>query len=487
MSKTTLLYKDIAPGADTDAAVSAPSSQGFTDPTQLPFGTSEAPALTCELNQWGLDGTFILAEEIEPAFWSTEMSGADGSFASGQEPVITIVFDEQYSSVGISFRFDTPTGGFCSALNIKWYQQDVLREDVDFAPDAVEYFCQKKVTSYDKLVITIKKTNLPYRYAKIDHIIFGLHRSFGMSELRSASAVNEMNLISTELPSSTLNWTLDSREDVDFMFQLKQPVEISNDDRLIGVYYVSSYSRKSRRIYPITCCDAIGVLGDIPFGGGVYTAASAKALVVELASPFEVEFDADVQDMQLTGVIKSGTRRSALQQVLFAWGECASTDGRASIRIFTPGVEPKVISANQTFLGTTVNTDAIVTQVQVVAHTYTASTNGTVTINGTKYEDTEEIFSVSNPDVTATDKQNIKKISDATLVSPAIAQAVAQRVYEYYSRRNTNKAKIVYNGEKLGDCLTIPNSWGSANTGNLAKMEIKLSNTVVYSSESKGV
>ena len=101
--------------------------------------------------------------------------------------------------------------------------------------------------------------------------------------------------------------------------------------------------------------------------------------------------------------------------------------------------------------------------------------------------DTEEVFSVSNPDVTATDKQNIKKISDATLVSPAIAPAVAQRVYEYYLRRNTNKSKIVYNGEKLGDCLTIPNSWGSANTGNLAKMEIKLSNTVVYSSESKGV
>lgn len=94
---------------------------------------------------------------------------------------------------------------------------------------------------------------------------------------------------------------------------------------------------------------------------------------------------------------------------------------------------------------------------------------------------------MSNPDVTATDKQNIKKISDATLVSPAIAPAVAQRVYEYYLRRNTNKSKIVYNGEKLGDCLTIPNSWGSANTGNLAKMEIKLSNTVVYSSESKGV
>ena len=296
MSKTTLLYKDIAPGAALDATVTAPTAQDRSALAQLPSGTVEEPAATGELNQWGMDGAFVLASEISPAFWSEAMSGADGSFAVGSEPQITITFSKQYSSVGISFRFDTATGGYCSELNIKWYQGSTLKADQDFTPNAVEYFCQKRVESYNKLLLTFKKTNLPYRYAKIDHVIFGVHRSFGMSELRKASAVNEIDLSSTKLPGSKLSWTLDSRDDIEYMFQLKQPVEVRNNDTLVGVYYIDSYKRTSSRVYPIECCDAIGVLNDMSFAGGVYSGKSAKALIAELAAPFEVEFDAGERD-----------------------------------------------------------------------------------------------------------------------------------------------------------------------------------------------
>ena len=169
----------------------------------------------------------------------------------------------------------------------------------------MEYFCQKRVESYNKLLLTFKKTNLPYRYAKIDHVIFGVHRSFGMSELRKASAVNEIDLSSTKLPGSKLSWTLDSRDDIEYMFQLKQPVEVRNNDTLVGVYYIDSYKRTSSRVYPIECCDAIGVLNDMSFAGGVYSGKSAKALIAELAAPFEVEFDAGVTDMNVTGISTS--------------------------------------------------------------------------------------------------------------------------------------------------------------------------------------
>ena len=155
MSKTTLLYKDVAPGAALDAAVTAPAAQTRSVLTELPGGTTEEPAATGELNQWGLDGSFVLASEVSPAFWSEAMSGADGSFAAGTEPQITITFSQQYSSVGISFRFDSATGGYCSALNIKWYQGSALKADQDFTPDAVEYFCQKRVESYNKLILTV--------------------------------------------------------------------------------------------------------------------------------------------------------------------------------------------------------------------------------------------------------------------------------------------------------------------------------------------
>ena len=487
MSKTTLLYKDVAPGADLDATVAAPTAQARSDLTKLPSGSTEAPAITCELNQYGLDGAFVLASGISPAFWSEAMSGADGSFAEGSEPQITITFSKQYSSLGISFRFDSATGGYCSSLNIKWYQGDTLKADQDFTPDRVEYFCQKKVESYNKLVLTFKKTNLPHRYAKIDHVIFGVHRSFGMSELRNASAVNEIDLSRTTLPSSKLSWTLDTRDNIEYMFQLKQPVEIRNNTTLIGVYYIDSFKRTSSRLYPIECCDAIGVLNDITFDGGVYSGKSAKTLIAELAAPFEVVFDTDVEDLSVTGILKAGTRRTAIQQLLFVWGYCVSTDGRAELRVFSPGTEAETVPKVRTFPGVSVSTAAVVTEVQVTAHTYAAAENGSVEINGVKYSDSKTVYSVKNPNVTATDKQKVVKIADATLVSPSVGQAVAQRLYEYHQRRNTGKAEIVFTGEQLGDRLSVPNSYGGNTVGNLTKMEIKLSNTVVFTGEVKGV
>ena len=145
----------------------------------------------------------------------------------------------------------------------------------------------------------------------------------------------------------------------------------------------------------------------------------------------------------------------------------------------------ETIPQDRTFTGASVKTSSVVTKVSVVAHTYAASSSGDVEINGQKYTDTKTVYSVSNPDVIATDKVNVKEIKDATLVSTNIGQATAQRVYDYYQRRDAISAKIVYDGEKLGDCVSIYTPWGTLLTGNLNKMDITLSNTVVYKAEVK--
>ena len=130
---------------------------------------------------------------------------------------------------------------------------------------------------------------------------------------------------------------------------------------------------------------------------------------------------------------------------------------------------------------------SIVTAVKVTAHAYTQDANGSVDIGGTRYKDTTTVYTVTNPDVTATDKPNVVEVTGATLVSATIGQSTAQRVYDYYQRRSTNRAKIVWDGEMLGDSVTVPNAWGGTTTGNLTKMEIKLSNTVAANCEVLGV
>lgn len=481
MSKTTITYKDIAPGA---AGVAAFQSGGATDFSRV--GTLRAenetqPFSTLELNNWPLDGKSMIYNGEAVPFWSSALSGADCAFTS--PPALEIALPGLYSSLGFTLIFDQTVGNFCSEVNIKWYRQSELKADADFRPDKNTYFCQKKVEAYDRVVITFKKTWLPFRRVKLQQIIFGIIRKFGMTEIRSAKITNQTNLISAEVPISTLSWTLDSRDDIDFMFQLKQPVEVQNDDFLIGVYYINEHKRTAKTVYNLSCQDAIGVLDGDTFSGGVYTNYSAKQLLLDIvAGSFDVDFST-VEDAQLTGIIQPASRRGAIQQVAFAWGVCIATDGGGVVRVFKLDNSAEEIGPDRTYIGATVETSAIVTEVRVTAHTYTQSANGNVEINGIKYNDVQTVYTVANPDVITSDKQNVKEIKEATLVSPAIGQSTAQRVYDYYARRNTARAKIVWEGELLGDCVTLPNSWGDLSTGNISKMDYVLSNTVAASLE----
>lgn len=110
MSRTTILYKDIAPGAEEDASVSTTAVESFSNPSLLPSGVTPAPTITCELNHWGLDGKYKLMENEPIAFWSAEMSGDDCIFQN--KPVITVDFDQQYSSVGLTLVFDSASGDY---------------------------------------------------------------------------------------------------------------------------------------------------------------------------------------------------------------------------------------------------------------------------------------------------------------------------------------------------------------------------------------
>lgn len=480
MSKTHIIYKDVAPGADEDAAVSTNRAQPFSTLT-LPFGVDHDPISTCELNAWGLNGTFDMVDGHQVAFWSTSQSGADCLFTA--QPVITILFDNQYSSTGISFVFDE--NDWCDLVNVQWWQQSTLKADVDFTPNSPSYFCKQKVLSYDKIVITLKRTRLPHHFAKLDKIYFGVYRRFGMSELRQGhvSISNAVDLLSLELPVSTLDWRLDSEEDADYLFQFKQPVEVYNDNNLICAYYIDT-SDRTGNLYDIHCFDAFGVLDESPFAGGVYTNKSAIELFTEIVGD-DFELDITAPDVAVTGAILPGTRRTAAQQVLFRWGAVAATDGSTKIRVFLPedSADPADLGTARTFPGVRVGTDSAVTAVNVTAHSYAQNANGDVTIGGVKYLDTRTVYTVVNPNATASDRANVKSITDATLVSPDAAQEVAQRVFAFYDRRDTVRPKIVWRGEKLGQRVSVPNGCGGTATGHLVKMEIRLSNTVVADSE----
>lgn len=474
-----LIYKDIAVGADADASVSAPGAQSFSEPENLPFGVDTVPIATCELNSWGLGGTHKLLRDKKVGYWSLKMSGEDTKFET--PPEITVSFDEQYTSLGIFLEFDTSVGDYCNDITINWYRGDTQLDSKDFEPDSASYFCENTVQAYNKIEILFNGTSLPYRYVKLSKIIFGVSRNFDIDELTQVYVLQEVDPISSELSINTMDWKLHSRDVVDYIFQKKQPVEAYDDETLIGVFYIDKSKRLASRIYEISCVDAIGVLNDSDFPARMLVNKNAAELILEILNgDFELDMDPTLEDEEVSGLLAAGTRREAIQQVAFAIGAIADTSGSSSVVVKPlPGPNDSAIPESEIYMGGDIDTESIVTSVKVTAHTYTegAGSQGddVVEVNGTKYVHTTSITTIENPAVTASDKQNVLEVKEATLVNPSNAQAVAQRVFDNAMRRNTLNSKIVVNGQKPGDYISMPTMIGTTMSGNILSMSMTMS------------
>ncbi len=471
-----LVYSDIAVGAENDAAVSTTARQSFSVPARLPHGADSVPLATLEPNSWALDGSRVCRGAQKVGFWSTQMSDEDGVF--GTKPTITVAFDEQYTSLGISLVFDTALADYCSDITLSWYQDNALLAQKQFFPDGPAYFCEQTVEHYDKVVLQMNATHLPHRYAKLSRILFGITRTFARNELRSVRITEGVSLISTEVPINKMDFSLDSSADIEYIFQRLQPIFAYDGETLVGAFYIELSSRKGKGLYDLSCNDAVGVLEYETIPAAMYSGKNAKSAILEvLDGKFELELAPELESETLTGYVPEGTRRNALHHIAFALRAVVDTSRTDKVRVFRAAASaPAPIPPSRIYAGGSVNTAAVVTAVRVTTHSYSTSGSGNqVQAGGVTYYDTQNVLTVKNPDVTASDRQNVVEITDATLVGPSNGPAVAQHVYQYYMRRSTQSIKIVMDGEKPGDCVTALTPWGTEITGNVATMNITLS------------
>ena len=481
-----LVYQDIAVGAAADASVAASGVDSKSDVSKLPTGVIHPDFATLELNKWGGSGSKKVYNGQDIALVSTAMSGADCTFAT--PPSLTISFDSNYTTLGISFRFATNSVDYTSSLTLAWYQGATLLDQKTFYPDGPSFFCENTVTAFSKIVVTINATNLPGRYARMEQILFGVVREFGVGEIGNVDILQETDLISAELSINTMDWKLQSKTDVDYIFQLKQPISVYNGSNLLGVFYVDDQvKRTDTKIYEIPCCDAIGVLDGGTFSATMYAGKNAVTALTEIVNgAFELDIDSSFSSATLTGYIPDCSRRAAFQQVVFALGAVVSTAGSGKIKVFPVPSTLSEIPTSRVYEKGSVTQDAIVTAVVVTYHTYTAGSGSSgddvITVGGTKYVHTTGTVTITNPNVTASDKPNVKTVEEATLVNASNASAVANRIYNYYNRRKTTSSKIMVSTEEPADHISIPTTFGTLD-GNIESMKIKLSNTTAASVE----
>ena len=471
-----VVYEDVAVGAADASTVTTTAKKDFANPALLPYGTDAGLLASCEQNQWVLDGTRVLLGNQRAAFWSAVQSNDDCTFDAA--PTITISLNGQFSSPGIFFYFDGSEGDYCSEIVLTWYNGEEQLATRTFAPNSYKYFCEQQVDLYNKLVVQINKTHLPNHYAKISQIFFGIVREFERAELRSVRVTEGLNIISDDLEINTLDFSLDSADDIDYVFQQKQPVSAYDSDHLIGVFYIESSSRKSVSVYDISCIDALGVMDSEPFAAAIYSGASAKTLIQTiLAGHFTLEYDSSLDDAKVTGYIPDCTKREALQQIAFSICATIDTSGTRGIKVRKlTSDEAAEIPLDRLYTGGSVETSSPVTEVRVTAHAYKTTGSGdSVEVDGTTYYHTTTVTTKANPKVTATTKPNVVEVRDATLVNSSNVAAVTQHVYDYYMRRQTHSVRIVMDGETPGDYVKTTTPWGSTITGTITSMSILLS------------
>lgn len=529
-----VVYKDVAPYSKKDSVPSATDINiSLSDITDLKNENLTAKNYgTLERNRWRLDGTFqsINDNPENMGWWSSQISNDSGIFES---PIVLIrTFSQKHTAVGIEFVFDKFCNEYVNSLNVKWYNDDTLLFDKNYTPDTAQYYCKQNVESFNKIIVTFYSTNKPNRFLKIYGIEDGTLRTFKANELKEVKILEEQSPISEDISINTLNFSIDSKDDTDYIFQKRQPIEVTNDNDLLGVFYVESSERKTKSQYSISSEDYTGILDKVTFKGGIYDNVSVKTLIdsVMLGENITYTISDDIKDFTLSGYLPICTKREALSQILFACGGVLNASRIRGLQFYKLTDETaKAVDEKQIFSGGKIKSDNVITAVTVSYHQYEkgdtaekiwngllslgdnyielsdiidpetaqvgsnaqikeaganyliiySATETKATAGAKKYTDNVGTYTKANEDVVSGTAENIITVDSATLVSPSNVKAVCDMVYNHYIHNQTLETKIVINNERVGDKITLKTEWSGEKAGRITKLEYDVRNKLI--------
>jgi len=318
--------------------------------------------------------------------------------------------------------------------------------------------------------------------------------------------------------------------------------QVDNEQVFIGQYYLDDWENASATEIELRCIDRLGVLDTQTYRGGIWTTPIAVEDLLEeiLADIAPYELDDDLLGITLAGWLPICSYREALQQIGFAVGasvNCARSGVvqiRATKLASVETATDTIPRSQQGAGGGPVILLPLVTGVEVTSHDYTAvatsqqvfsgslaagdyefkfsqplhdlsisgatitesganyalinvATSGTVTLSGQIYAETTRVTAVYTPD-TGSLVENIKRVTDATLVSAANAGTVAQRIYDYFQQRYKKKVRLFApTNLQPGQVVTVDTLQGGDVRGVIEKMDSDLTGGFVVKAEIVGV
>jgi hypothetical protein len=436
-----------------------------------------------------------------------------------------------HSSVGITLYFYATLPG---SINVKWYgMSGSLLENQDFIPDSFEYFCDLQVENYQKIVITVPSMQYADRYLRMTRLLFGSMELLDGARVTKAALTEELDPSLQTLPMTALDlsfYTPDGRfslldpQGAFALFQWKQEIEayktIDGAESYMGRVYLEQAEGSVDAVTTLSCVGLMGVLDAVEYKGGLYSGMALSAFVDDILTPEGIAYTIDpaLAGVTLTGWLPITTKRAALQQSAFAAGVVIDETRGTTVRIYPlPTGSGATVGPARKITGHKVTLEDLVTEVDVTAHTYvlgseitdlasvtlaagrqTITFDGPVsitsvsgatlieshvnycilnmfaqqeaTVSGYEYHDVTSVYAVSAPYIPAGGKSGLQAVTGATLVDPTKAQAVAQRLYDYYQNRYTDAGRLLPGGERPAQRVNLSSMGGKTLTGYLERV-----------------
>ena len=371
-----------------------------------------------------------------------------------------------------------------------------------------------------------------YQYNSTTQLTFADEGNFD-GVLLEGSFYNETSLLEDELSIDTMKIRVRSINTSYPLhnFIYGSQVTFYKDDVLYGKYYLVSVERQTKNEYILNVQSSIGLLDDTMHYGGIYSGEYASSIIQDIIGGKIAYTEHNIfSKIKVYGWLPVATRRENLKQLLFAVGGCVKKKN-GDVYFTTLTVDaPKAIPENKVFDTGKITYDSPASRIEVVEHQFSkvdsvpseevysgeivgssfvtpkgysvsdaalvtwdkpyhsltfsdctllnnemgvnyavVSASGSATISGKPYIHSKMIVSRDKENYEG--KEKVAKVENATLVTLANSNSVADKVMAYYDSPCTLSGAIVMDGEKPLDNITMPNQFEEENTGMIKSIE----------------
>ena len=434
-------------------------------------------------------------EDENIGVWSLYTADENGQFEV--LPTITLISDELFIVDGLGLVFDVKNNIYPTKFDISFYNGDTPITSKEYQSNSPTFSLMENVDNFNKIVIVFSEMNTPYSRLKLHSIEYGSILIIDGAEIKNLKIYQSVSPISNIIPIGSLDLTFLNSSNANYNFAARQSLKVSDNENVIGKYFIDKAQQKNRQEWVIKAYDYINILESTDFEGGIYTDELALNVITAIFNKAGVPFTItdELSSKTVTGYIPYTNCRKALQQVLFAIGGYSNTAYSESVDILSASEDiVEEIPLERILMGQTISVDADITQVELTAHTYApiddeaklheakeneselrvifsepihdlSIENGDILESGTnyaiiscveggvlkgkKYQHTTFTKSKYNGATNNTTSTNKKSIKNATLISPSNIDNILNICYNYVVRNKTVKSRIVEGDEPI--------------------------------------